>query len=153
MNSTKALAVAAAIAAAALLAQPAAATVAINGQLNIVANAQTFGVKNLKAIHGMAPAVFDGLPAPDAIFVGGIRQEASRLLDAAFKAMRPGGRLVVNIASLEGLSAVYAALKEIAPPVQGMLVNIARGTEQLETLRFEALNPTFLLSVNKPARN
>jgi precorrin-6Y C5,15-methyltransferase (decarboxylating) len=116
----------------------------------IVANAQTFGVKNLTAIHGMAPAVFAGLPAPDAVFVGGIRQEASRLLEAAFKAMRPGGRLVVNIASLEGLSAVYAALKEIASPVQGMLVNIARGTEQLETLRFEALNPTFLLTVTKP---
>ena len=118
----------------------------------IVANAQTFGVKNLTAIHGMAPAVFSGLPAPDAVFVGGIRQEASRhLLEAAFKALRPGGRLVVNIASLEGLGAVYAALKEIAPPVQGMLVNIARGTEQLETLRFEALNPTFLLTVSKPA--
>ena len=116
----------------------------------IVANAQTFGVKNLTPIHGMAPAVFDGLPAPDAVFVSGIRQEVSRLLDAAFKALRPGGRLVVNVASLEGLTANYSALKEIAPPVQGMLVNIARGTEQLETLRFEALNPNFLLAVAKP---
>jgi precorrin-6Y C5,15-methyltransferase (decarboxylating) len=115
----------------------------------IVANAQTFGVKNVIAVHGMAPAVFDGLPAPDAIFVGGIRQEVSRLLNAAFKAMRPGGRLVVNVASMEGLIATYGALKEIAPPVEGLLVNIARGTEQLETLRFEALNPNFLLTVTK----
>jgi hypothetical protein len=30
-------------------------------------------------------------------------------------------------------------------------VNIARGTEQLETLRFEAVNPTFLLAIAKPA--
>jgi precorrin-6Y C5,15-methyltransferase (decarboxylating) len=116
----------------------------------IVANAQTFGVKNLVPIHGQAPAVFAGLPAPDAVFVGGVRHEASRLLESAFKALRPGGRLVVNTASLEGLGSVYTALKEIAPPVQGMLVNIARGTEQLETLRFEALNPTFLLMVSKP---
>ena len=116
----------------------------------IVANAQTFGVKNLTPIHGTAPAVFAGLPAPDAVFVGGIRQEASRLLESAFKAMRPGGRLVVNIASLEGLGSVYAALKELAPPVQGLLINIARGIDQLETLRFEALNPTFLLTVIKP---
>jgi precorrin-6Y C5,15-methyltransferase (decarboxylating) len=115
----------------------------------IVANAQSFGVKNLTPIHGLAPAVFSGLPAPDAVFVGGIRHEASRLLESAFKALRPGGRLVVNVASLEGLGAVYDALKEIAAPVQGMLVNIARGTEQLETLRFEALNPTFLLTVTK----
>ena len=116
----------------------------------IVANAQTFGVKNLTPIHGLAPAVFDGLPAPDCVFVGGIRQEAARLLEAAFKAMRPGGRLVVNIASLEGLTAVYQALKELASGVQAMLVNISRGTEQLETLRLEALNPTFLLTVTKP---
>jgi precorrin-6Y C5,15-methyltransferase (decarboxylating) len=95
--------------------------------------------------------VFDGLPAPDAVFVGGIRQEVARLLELAYKAMRPGGRLVVNVASIEGLSAVYQALKEIANPVQAMLVNISRGTEQLETLRFEALNPTFLLTVTKPA--
>jgi precorrin-6Y C5,15-methyltransferase (decarboxylating) len=115
----------------------------------IVANAQSFGVKNLTPIHGLAPAVFQGLPAPDAVFVGGIRQECARLLESAFKALRPGGRLVVNVASLEGLSAVYSALKEIAAPVQAMLVSIARGTEQLETLRFEALNPTFLLSVTK----
>jgi precorrin-6Y C5,15-methyltransferase (decarboxylating) len=117
----------------------------------IVANAQTFGVTNLKAIHGMAPAVFDGLPAPDAVFVGGVRREVSRLLDAAFRALRPAGRLVVNVASLESLTATYAALKDLAPPVQGMLINIARGTEQLETLRFESLNPTFLLTVIKPA--
>ncbi|MBM3993533.1 MAG: precorrin-6y C5,15-methyltransferase (decarboxylating) subunit CbiE [Planctomycetes bacterium] len=116
----------------------------------IVANAQTFGVKNITAIHGTAPGVFAGLPAPDAIFVGGIRHEATRLLESAFNALRPGGRLVVNVASLEGLGSVYAALKQIAPPVHGMLVNIARGTEQLETLRFEALNPTFLLMVTKP---
>jgi precorrin-6Y C5,15-methyltransferase (decarboxylating) len=116
----------------------------------IVANAQTFGVKNLTAIHGMAPAVFAGLPAPDAVFVGGIRHEASRLLEAAFNALRPGGRLVVNIASIEGLGAAYQALKELASPVHGMLVNIARDTEQLETLRFEALNPTFLLTVTRP---
>ena len=32
------------------------------------------------------------------------------------------------------------------------MVNVARGTEQLETLRFEAVNPTFLLTVGKPAK-
>ncbi len=115
----------------------------------IVANAQTFGVRNLKAIHGIAPAVFAGLPAPDAIFVGGTGKEVARLLEAAFAALRPGGRMVVNVATLEALSTTYAALKQIASPVQALLVNLARGTEQLETLRFEALNPTFLLCVGK----
>jgi precorrin-6Y C5,15-methyltransferase (decarboxylating) len=116
----------------------------------IVANAETFAVRNLKAIHGVAPAVFDGLPAPDAIFVGGGGKEVARLLDAAYKALRPGGRMVVNVASLDGLGAAYEVLKRSAHPVEAMLINIARGTEQLETLRFEALNPNFLLTVAKP---
>lgn len=114
----------------------------------IVANATTFGVGNLKAVHGSAPAVFEGLPRPDAVFVGGTGHEVARLLEAAYAALRPGGRLVANVATLESLHAVYAALKPFGP-VQVLLVNIARGTEQLETVRFEALNPTFVLSVTK----
>jgi precorrin-6Y C5,15-methyltransferase (decarboxylating) len=34
--------------------------------------------------------------------------------------------------------------------VQVLLVNVARGVEQMETVRFEAVNPTFLLRVCKP---
>lgn len=118
----------------------------------IVANAQTFGLKNLEAIHGMAPAVFAGLPAPDGIFVGGVGKETSRVLEAAYRALRPGGHLVANVASLESLTAAYAILKALARPVDALIVNLARGNEQLETLRFEALNPTFVLSVAKPAK-
>ena len=115
----------------------------------IVANAETFGLRNLQAIHGMAPAVFAGLPAPDGIFIGGSGKESARLLEAAYHALRPGGRMVVNVATLEGLSSTYATLKAMASPVQAHLINIARGNEQLETLRFEALNPNFLLTVAK----
>src|SRR5262249_2064737 len=113
----------------------------------IVANAQTFGVHNLTAIHRTAPAVFAGLPPPDAVFVGGLGKEVARLIEAAFAVLRPGGRMVVNVGTLEGLGAAYEALKRCAGPVQAMLINIARGTDQLETLRFEALNPNFLLTV------
>jgi precorrin-6Y C5,15-methyltransferase (decarboxylating) len=116
----------------------------------IVANAKTFGVFNLKAIHGAAPAIFADLPPPDAMFVGGTGREIARLLQAAFRALRPGGRMVVNVATLESLSATYSTLKSLAQPVQVSLENIARGVEQLETLRFEAVNPTFLLCLTKP---
>jgi precorrin-6Y C5,15-methyltransferase (decarboxylating) len=117
----------------------------------ILANAETFGVKNLSAVHGTAPAVFAGLPSPDAIFVGGTGHEVARLMELAYKALRSSGRLVVNLATLESLSATYGVLKNLAGTVEVLLVNVARGTEQLETLRFEAVNPTFLLSVSKNA--
>ena len=115
----------------------------------ILANAQTFGVRNLKAVHGTAPAVFTGLPTPDAIFVGGTGKEVSRLLEAAYSALRPGGHMAVNVASLESLSATYATMKKLAGEVRALLVSLSRGVDQLETLRFEAVNPTFLLSVTK----
>jgi precorrin-6Y C5,15-methyltransferase (decarboxylating) len=115
----------------------------------MIANAETFGIKNLKPVFGMAPAVFHGLPAPDAIFIGGNGGEVARLLEASFAALRPAGRLVVNVGTLEMLSAVYAVMKQLTSPVQVQLVNIARGVEQLETLRFESVNPTFLLTVRK----
>jgi precorrin-6Y C5,15-methyltransferase (decarboxylating) len=118
----------------------------------IRANAEMMGVRNLEAIHGTAPEVFAGLPAPDAIFVGGTGHEVVRLLEAAWAALRPGGQLVINVATLESLSSTHAVLKRLASPVRVLMVNIARGTEQLETLRFEAVNPTFLLGVGKPAR-
>jgi precorrin-6Y C5,15-methyltransferase (decarboxylating) len=115
----------------------------------ILANASAFGVRNVKAVHGRAPAVFAGLPPPDAVFVGGTGHEVGRLLEAAHAALRPGGRLVVNVATLEALSATYATLKRLAGMVEVLLVNVARGVEQLETLRFDAVNPTFLLAVGK----
>jgi precorrin-6Y C5,15-methyltransferase (decarboxylating) len=118
----------------------------------ILANAEAFGVRNVKAVHGTAPAVFAGLPAPDAVFVGGTGKEVGRLLEAAHAALRPGGRMVVNVATLEALGATYAALRALAGAVEVTLVNVARGVEQLETLRFEAVNPTFLLAVGKGSK-
>src|SRR5438876_8439961 len=70
----------------------------------ILANAETFGVRNLSAIHGTAPAIFGSLPPPDAVFVGGTGHEVASLLESAYKALRAGGRLVINVATLETLS-------------------------------------------------
>jgi precorrin-6Y C5,15-methyltransferase (decarboxylating) len=115
----------------------------------ILANADMLSVKNIKAIHGTAPGVFSQLPAPDAIFIGGTGREVGRLVEAAYPCLLPGGRLVVNLASLENLSATHALLKRLASSVQVLLVNVARGVEQMDTLRFEAVNPTFLLGIRK----
>ena len=119
----------------------------------ILANAEAFAVRNVHAVHGIAPDVFADLPAPDAVFVGGTGHEVARLLEAAWDVIRPGGRMVVNVATLESLSATHTVLKRLAGSVRALLVNIARGNEQLETLRFEAVNPTFLLCAMKSTAN
>jgi precorrin-6Y C5,15-methyltransferase (decarboxylating) len=117
----------------------------------IVANAETFGVTNVKPVSGTAPEVFSSLPAPDAIFVGGNGGEVAKLLEASFASLRPGGRLVTNVGTVEMLTATYGVLKRLARGVEVRLINLSRGVEQLESLRFEAVNPTFLLCVQKSA--
>jgi precorrin-6Y C5,15-methyltransferase (decarboxylating) len=116
----------------------------------ILANADMMGVKNVKAIQGVAPGVFHGLPAPDAVFVGAVGRESLRLTEESWKALRPGGRLVINLASLESLNAIYTHLKQQGK-VEVLLIQVARGVEQVETLRFEAVNPTFLILAEKPS--
>ncbi len=63
-------------------------------------NAAAFGVPGLQLVEGEAPAVLSGLPQPDAIFIGGGGSEAG-VLDAAIRALKPGGRLVANAVTLE----------------------------------------------------
>jgi precorrin-6B C5,15-methyltransferase / cobalt-precorrin-6B C5,C15-methyltransferase len=117
----------------------------------ITANAERFGVSNLVGVLGKAPEAWKDLPDPDAIFVGGSGREISHVVDLAYARLRPGGRLVASVGSIEGLSAVHQALDRVAKDVNVWMINIARGTYQLERVRFEALNPTFLFSVVKPS--
>ena len=62
-------------------------------------NAAALGVPHLQIVEGAAPAALAKLAVPDAIFVGG--GAYAGVLDAAARALRPGGRLVVNAVTLE----------------------------------------------------
>ena len=63
-------------------------------------NAAALGVPDLRIVQGPAPAVLVGLPAPDAIFLGGGASDPL-LWDALWRALKPGGRLVANAVTLE----------------------------------------------------
>jgi precorrin-6Y C5,15-methyltransferase (decarboxylating) len=61
-------------------------------------NAAAFGVPGLEVIESETSAVLDGLPRPDAVFIGG---GAAAVLDAARLKLRSHGRLVANAVTLE----------------------------------------------------
>jgi len=115
----------------------------------ILANAQRFAVKNLVPVLGRAPEAWRDLPQPDAIFRGGTGRELGSLVEAAYKSLRNGGRLVANVGSIENLADVHKTLQHIESDVKVWMINVARGTYQLERVRFDALNPSFLLAVVK----
>ncbi len=115
----------------------------------IQANADEFGVPNVKAVLGRAPEILDGLPEPDAVFVGGTGRQLDLVLGAAYSRLCQGGSMAINVATIEGLSSAYHKLKSLGGEVRVWNVTIARGIEQMERLRFESIAPTFLLVITK----
>ena len=116
----------------------------------IIANAERFAVNNLHAVLGRAPEAWADLPDPDAIYVGGSGRDVSMLVEEAWKRLKAGGRLVTSCNSIENLAAVHTMLRARSSDAAYWLVTIARGIEQLDRIRFESLNPTFLIAATKP---
>lgn len=69
-------------------------------------NARALGVPGLDLIAGLAPDVFDELPRPDAVFLGGGLRPG--VAEAALAALKPLGRLVANGVTLETEAALIA---------------------------------------------
>jgi precorrin-6Y C5,15-methyltransferase (decarboxylating) len=87
-----------------MLADPTNRAVAIEPRADrlarIARNAATFGVPDLAIVEGFAPAALDGLPTPDAIFLGGGGSDGD-LVRLCMDRLAPGGRLVINAVTLE----------------------------------------------------
>ena len=115
----------------------------------IAANAERFGAASLTPVLGRAPEAWENLPKPDAIFVGGSGRHISRLVELAFDQLKPGGRIVANLGSVENLAAVREVLQRKAGEMSTLMINLARGHDQLGSYRFDAMNPTFLLSAKR----
>ncbi|SFO59453.1 precorrin-6Y C5,15-methyltransferase (decarboxylating) [Actinomadura madurae] len=85
-------------------AHPTCAAVAIESSAGraerIGRNAAALGVPGVRVVEGEAPDALDGLPAPDAVFIGGGLTRAG-LLERCWDALKPGGRLVANAVTLE----------------------------------------------------
>jgi precorrin-6B C5,15-methyltransferase / cobalt-precorrin-6B C5,C15-methyltransferase len=93
-------------------------------------NALELGVTTLDVRLGQAPEALGDWPAPDAAFIGGGASDPG-VFDAAWMALKPGGRLVINAVTLETetlLGSLYrqhgGAMRRIAlsrlEPVGGM---------------------------------
>ena len=109
---------------------------------HIDANVRRHNVRNVLLVRGEAPAVCDVLPDPDAIFVGGSGGRLAEILAAATGRLRRHGRLVLNLATLENLESVRRTL----PDARINQIQINRGRPIQKMLRFEALNPIYMVT-------
>jgi precorrin-6Y C5,15-methyltransferase (decarboxylating) len=83
-------------------------------------NAATLGAPLLKLVIGRAPEALDGLDRPDAVFIGGGLSNDG-VFEAAWRALKTGGRLVANTVTTEG----EARLLALHPELGGELRRIA----------------------------
>jgi precorrin-6Y C5,15-methyltransferase (decarboxylating) len=115
----------------------------------IVENAKRFAVGNLTPVHGHAPEAWQDLPTPDAVFIGGSGQGISKLANDAFVRLQPGGRLVAMMSSIDNLAETHRTLSVCCSDTKVWMVNLSRGNYQMERLRFEAMNPVFVVAAVK----
>ena len=106
----------------------------------ISANAARHGA-DVRVVRGAAPEALDGLPDPDAVFVGG----GGTAVIEAVAARRPA-RIVVALAAVERAGPAHAALTAAGYAAGGALVQAARlAPLPGDVHRLAATNPVFLL--------
>ena len=91
----------------------------------IGANADRLGVRPAGVVEGEAPAALAGLPDPDRVLIGGGGTGRSCLLEAVLVRLRPGGRVVLPLATLEALGQLRpllerAGLQRVDHPAPGL---------------------------------
>lgn len=116
-------------------------------------NARRFGVTNLTSVLGHAPEAWEGLPDPDCVFIGGSGRQVVGLCEAAYARLRIHGRIVLTMGSLENVVDVHCFLRQHTNCLNVLMINLARGFYQFDRVRFQSLNPTFVVSAIKVREN
>lgn len=73
----------------------------------IETNAATLGTPHLRLVEAAAPRAYEGLPGPDAVFIGGGLSDRG-VAEGAWERLKSGGRLVANAVTAEGEAHLFA---------------------------------------------
>jgi len=105
---------------------------------------------NVTLQHGCAPEGLDGWPDPDAVFIGGSGGALGELIDLCLQRLRPGGRLVVNVVTLENLQRATARLEAAAGAAWEAVQLQAHRSHELAGMRaFRAENPVWIITATQ----
>jgi precorrin-6Y C5,15-methyltransferase (decarboxylating) len=119
------------------------------GAALIRANAERFGVGQALAaggvLEGRAPAALDRLPDPDRVLVGGGGRDREAIVAAVLQRLRPGGVVVIPLATVEGLAALRPLLEQAGLQVGVSQLQAWRGAPLADGTRLAPLNPVLVL--------
>jgi precorrin-6Y C5,15-methyltransferase (decarboxylating) len=104
---------------------------------------------DINIINGMAPEILDGLPDPDAVFIGGSSGRLNEIINYSYNKMKDGGRLVANITTIENLNIAMEYIKEHKLKYKVVQANISRLSNISKYTRFSPLDQVYILKVVK----
>ncbi|WP_126425493.1 precorrin-6y C5,15-methyltransferase (decarboxylating) subunit CbiE [Brevibacillus marinus] len=104
---------------------------------------------DITLVHGKAPEGLEQFPDPDAIFIGGSGGELAELIRVCCRRLKPGGRIVLNAATIETLYQALAAFAASGFATSITQAQLARSKPILELTRFEALNPVWIITARQ----
>ncbi len=112
----------------------------------IAANAERLGVRPAAIHEGRAPQDLGSFPDPDRVLIGGGGRERAAVLQAVLQRLRPGGVVVIPLATVEALAELRPLLAEAALAVRVAQFQAWRGAPLAEGTRLAPLNPVLVLS-------
>lgn len=116
-------------------------------QEHIRHNRDALGVPALQLVAGNAPGALEGLPVPDAIFIGGGVTVAG-VLEQCWASLKPGGRLLANAVTLQSEAMLMAWRERVGGELTRIAVAHAQQLGSFDTWR--GALPITLLHVRKP---
>ena len=117
----------------------------------LAANRRRFGAGNVAVVDGEAPEALADLPDPDAVFVGGSGGRLPEIVRCAVERLKAGGRVVVNLATVEHVSQTLELGRALACDVEVVQIGVARSVATAGLTRLAALNPVFVVALWRKA--
>jgi len=109
-------------------------------------NCRKFHIGNVSFISGHAPAVLDGLPMPDAVFIGGSSGNFAEILDAVLSKNK-GARIVATAIALETVHTALTAFEQAGlPDIDAVQIGVTRVEKRGCVHMLMAQNPIFIIS-------
>lgn len=117
-------------------------------------NQRCLGNANLHPIYGAAPDALGPLPDPDRIFIGGSGGYLAEILDRCAQRLRPQGRIVLALATLEHTSTVLAwargtAASRSAWAVELRQIQVQQGVQVGALTRWQPLTPITVIALSR----
>ena len=115
----------------------------------LLLNLEKFGATEVEAVCAKASRAMGALPAPDRVFIGGSGDDLDSILEAVERKLLPGGRIVQTVVLLNTLEKAVSFLRERNFEVSVVQLQVSRSASIAKDMRFEALNPVFIVSARR----